>query len=195
MKIGSRTPWGKADHVKIVAPGIWEVSTPGHGGFKLDRVHNVKVHVALREPGGWYEEDCRWAIVAFTFPELFKPAEVDGAKQTLRDYYPDDYRLASGEEVTAANSRKLRETAFYVDHADRYVVMSAWGDWHDKVPKGMVGVVAIPALRALDRVQGRPFGTVTEKWCLLPEPDYRKPEGAFGFLIDETKHQVWENHA
>lgn len=192
MKIGSRTPWGKADRVELVAPGVERVCTPGHGGFKLDRARNAQVHEALRKPGGWYEEDCEYAIVVFTFTGLFASEVVTWAKQTLRDYWPDDYRLASGEEVTAANSRKLREVAFYTDNADRYVVTSAVGDWHPKVPKGYVGVYAARGSRFLSKGMLNPN---EEKRFLVPEQEYRVPERAFGFLIDETKHTEWADHA
>jgi hypothetical protein len=30
------TPWGAADHVETIAPGIRSVSTPSHGGILLD---------------------------------------------------------------------------------------------------------------------------------------------------------------
>lgn len=64
---GMRTPWGMADSAEIVADGIGHVGTPSHGGMKLDRKRNAMVPAPLRREGGWYEEDCEWAIVEYVF--------------------------------------------------------------------------------------------------------------------------------
>jgi hypothetical protein len=42
------TPWGVADHVSEIAPGVVEVSTPSHGGFHLNAERNAKVPLAWR---------------------------------------------------------------------------------------------------------------------------------------------------
>jgi hypothetical protein len=34
------------------------VSTPSHGGFKLEAKHNVLIPAPFCRDGGWYEEDC-----------------------------------------------------------------------------------------------------------------------------------------
>jgi hypothetical protein len=180
MKIGARTPWGKADHVKEVTPGIWQVGTPGHGGYKLDRAHNLKVHPAWRNAGGWYEEDCDWARVVLTFPELYTEQDREQAHSTAKQYTPDEYAAVIGQPVTLAESRKLRERAFKASVGDQLVAVSAWGSWHPAVPKGHVGVYAVPGG---DRSRpGQHF--------LVTDAQYQ--EGAeFGLVIDETKHQPW----
>jgi hypothetical protein len=58
-----RTPWGKAQSVETILPGVMVVSTAGHGGIKLDTVRNAKVPKDCRRRGGWYEEDCDVYIV------------------------------------------------------------------------------------------------------------------------------------
>jgi hypothetical protein len=53
----------------------------------------------MRRAGGWYEEDCDWAIVATVFPEAFKGRDVgtttkdplEAARSTLRNWHPDSY--------------------------------------------------------------------------------------------------------
>jgi hypothetical protein len=60
-----RTPWGQADRVQEVGPGVTFVTTPSHGGFHLDAARNARVPRAWRDATwsgqglrGWYEEDC-----------------------------------------------------------------------------------------------------------------------------------------
>jgi uncharacterized protein DUF7007 len=94
-EMGTRTPWGTADHVKRYAEGVTFYGTPSHGGFKLAPKQNARVPEALRKASfcgngerGWYEEDCDWNIVAFVFPELFTPAEAVGAREYVKNHYP-----------------------------------------------------------------------------------------------------------
>jgi hypothetical protein len=92
-----RTPWGKPDQVDEYVPGITWYDTPSHGGFHLDRYHNKQVPDYMRRAGGWYEEDCDWAIVATVFPDAIlrhdkNPEETfKNARATLRNWHPDAY--------------------------------------------------------------------------------------------------------
>jgi hypothetical protein len=185
MKIGSSTPHGKADHVTLKAPGIWQYSTPGHGGYKLDRARNAAVHPALRRKGGWYEEDCEYAKVVLNFHALYTSAEVEQAHHTAKQYYPDTYTAATGNPVTLAESRVLREREFHTTHANDHVVTSAWGDWHGAVPKDHVGVVAC--------LGGDRTKRDTERYFLLTAAQY-ETRAEFGFVIDLATAKVWENH-
>lgn len=72
------TPWGPADSVQTLAPGIISYSTPSHGGIELSPERNRLIPEAIKAATfkqlgqkGWYEEDCDWAIVAHYFPEAF----------------------------------------------------------------------------------------------------------------------------
>ena len=106
-----RTPWGKADNIEILAEGIIQVGTPSHGGVKLDRKRNAQVPSYMRRKGGWYEEDCDWAIVATVFPDAFKldrenDPEFDRiVKNTLKNWQPYGYEqfygvvLKEGESI------------------------------------------------------------------------------------------------
>jgi hypothetical protein len=178
MKAGSRTPWGKADEVEVLAPGVQRVSTPSHGGIKLDKHRNGSVHEAFRKADGWYEEDLEWAVVALTFPDLFEPKERDLARGILINHYPDEYTAATGFEVTPAQSRTLRERAFKADSRDKFVAASAWGDWHPNVPKNSVGVVAKNEAKN------------EERYFLIPKTEYAKTS-EFGFIVDESRYPTW----
>jgi len=174
-----KTPWGTSQLVKEVAPGIQEVSTGSHGGYKLDRKRNAQVPEVFRRPGGWYEEDCEAAIVILTFPEVFKVG-ADMARQTLREYYPDEYTAAFGEAVDLKDSWILRERSALEAAKGKLIVMAAWGDWNPGVPSGMVGVVA--------RVDGK---QPPDRWFLVPAGEYTK-ENRMCFVINPDRHKEVE---
>ena len=69
--MATQTPWGAAQSSKKLAVGVMVYGTASHGGIHLSTKKNALVHYVWRDLDGWYEEDCGWAIVAVTFPELF----------------------------------------------------------------------------------------------------------------------------
>ena len=158
------TPWGRADSVKEVAPGIKSVSTPGHGGYKLSDERNRLVPEYLRQRGGWYEEDCDWAIVATVFPDCFDAQAREMAEKTIRNWLPDEWERFYGRKLQPGESRMLEERLFYAAHQNDFIGISAVGDWADGVPKGFVRVTAT-------RGGARDPG-VEEATFLVPEPEY-----------------------
>ena len=84
------TPWGYADQYANLGQGIFQVSTPGHGGIFVPQcmVHCIPQHQrewAAKWSGSeqWYEEDCCWACVALAFPDCFPPEAQGYARRTL----------------------------------------------------------------------------------------------------------------
>lgn len=147
VQVGSRTPWGRADHIANPAPGIAQVGTPGHGGVKLSPERNAEIPPALRNSSGWYEEDCEVHIVAMHHPEAF-PHYLGGDLDAIRadgergvvNNFPDAYEKATGKTVTAEESSERRaqlaradRAAFRAAHSDEFV-STGWGtdsngDW------------------------------------------------------------------
>lgn len=82
------TIWGPSQHCKTVADGIQQVSTASHGGYKLDAIRNALVPAYMRQAGGWYEEDCDWAIVAVIFPAAFAHSWEGGPTHTETMHRP-----------------------------------------------------------------------------------------------------------
>jgi len=103
MQEGSSSPWGKIQHVTQLAPGAWSVSTAGHGGIKLDATRNRRVPKGARQPGGWYEEDCQWAIAAYVHADVG-----DAMLKGARESNPEKY----------AGTAYLVETISYWEHPD-----------------------------------------------------------------------------
>ncbi len=69
----SQTPWGPADTVNELAPGIVAVTTPSHGGLWLSPERYAQIPESLRAvarryaPAPWFEEDCDACIVGWIF--------------------------------------------------------------------------------------------------------------------------------
>lgn len=86
------TPWGAPDSVTMIAPGIWSVSTPSHGGIYLEREALARIPKAHQDyaaqwshgmGAAWFEEDCAVACVIVAYPEHFTPSNVESAKATV----------------------------------------------------------------------------------------------------------------
>jgi len=100
------TPWGPAQHVHVIAPGIVSYSTASHGGIHLSDARLAEMPQALQDfvpfggpqrgPGRWFEEDCDWSVVAVAFPRFFTEDDVRQAHATLKGYRPEVYRAFAG---------------------------------------------------------------------------------------------------
>ncbi len=84
------TPWGHADHYENLGQGVFQVSTPSHGGIfvpecMLHCIGDEGRAYAKKWSGSeqWYEEDCAWAYVAVNLTDRFSPAQVAQAHKTL----------------------------------------------------------------------------------------------------------------
>ena len=87
-------------------------------------------------------------------------------------------------ENTAQAERE--RVAFLAENAHNWVVVSAWGDWAEWVPNGMVGVCAYRG--------GNPGGRTGEPaYFLVPQAEYRE-QGQSDFIIDEARHLRFENN-
>lgn len=178
------TPWGKADYEKVYAEGIVFYGTPSHGGFKLDHERNAKVHPALRERGGYYEEDCAWAKVAFTFPEVFPEMDREAAIRTLKEWYPDEYETVAGVILAPGESHVKDERLFLERHANDLIVISAIRS--DQHP-GMVECIAKIGGR---RGQWGKSDSAERRYLVFNQEYDRR--GKFGFVIDPDRHALYD---
>jgi hypothetical protein len=180
-----QTPWGKSQHSKQYGKGITFYGTAGHGGFKVSAALNQQIPDYMRAAdgyadgnAGWYEEDCAWSLVVTIFPERFEETTVISAKETLRNTYPAQYERFYGVTLKPGESHNRDSEVFHAEHANDYLVLSAFGDWHKDVAKGFVGVFAGKGGRTK---QGHyPDQT---KWFLVPDAEY-KP----GMVLDPGKY-------
>ena len=134
------SPWGAVDHGERFAEGVFFVSAPSHGGFKLAAAHNLLIPAAFCREGGCYEEHCDGAVPVFFMPLLFKPERVHEARKSLRCWHWQVWEAHFGQIVPLDKST-CKAQAFFIDgHATDLLVISASGDWHRAVPQGMVCV-------------------------------------------------------
>lgn len=198
VREGQRSPWGTIDYVSHWDVGITNVGTAGHGGVKLSPGRNRQVHEVWRRPGGWYEEDCEWAIVAVTFPECYSPEHVATARKTARNWFPDEYEVVTGETVKPGESYVRDEQLFYAEHADDWVTTAALAADPGTVERivrddGVTGGLRlIPAEQAMvkvwARVGGRRASAPETRAFLVPAADYAT-RGRFGFVLDPDKYK------
>lgn len=179
VRIRCNTPWGRSQGATIYAEGVVAHTTAGHGGFKLSGNRNAQVHPMLRSQDGWYEEDSAWAAVAVAFPDLFTGFEQRCAVRTLKDWEPDAWETIFGTRLAPGESHTKDRRAFEQQHANDWIVISALRSDHHA---GMTEVIATRG--------GRRDHGVEERRFLVPSADYKA--GCFGFVIDETRHAVYE---
>lgn len=175
-RMSASTPWGASQMAVIYADGVIAHSTAGHGGFHLSADRNSKVHSLLRKDTPWYEEDCEWAIVALSFPDLFTAHERAAAEKTIRNTWPDEWEAIHGAKLTEGESWIKDRRAFDQRHAADYVVTSAILSEHHR---GMTEVVAV--------VGGYRRTDDDERRFLVPSAEYAG-RGRFGFVIDPVRH-------
>lgn len=139
----TNSPWGAVQTAREICPGAWDVSTEGHGGIKLDRRLNAKMPPCARSDGGWYEEDCEWSLPIMCLPEVAQGLRPDGmaeliesARISCRNWFPQVYCELTGESLESLRGRSYiyDQECFLAENANKYVAITAWGDWHETVP-------------------------------------------------------------
>lgn len=158
------TIWGVPDTINQVLPGVWHVKTPSHGGYVLSDERQASMPEALRRDDPYYEEDVDWSLVMLGFALEFRRLpiagmglQVENARRSVRAWHPLRYSAFTGEEVPPSESHVLRRRAAYQVVIGQYASTSAFGDWADWVPKGMVGIT----FRKVDSVDALGFARYT----------------------------------
>lgn len=172
------TPWGSSQGGAKYADGIEFHHTAGHGGLKLVAQLNAKVHEAWRTKGGWYEEDCEWAIVAHTFPQFFTAYERELADSSLRNWMPHEYMAATGKAVDPSESFKIREENHARKHANDWMTISAATSKED------------PAMVVVTATLGGKREFSVAKDFLVPAAEY-DGRSNLAFIIDPSRHEEY----
>lgn len=167
--------WGAVQGAREYSEGIVSVHTAGHGGFILDEERNSAVHPAWQAQNGQYEEDCHWAVVAMTFPDLFTDLEKESALRTVKNDYPHQLTAATGMVVAEEESHTLKAEAAARRNKNKWVVISALND-------NALGMVRCTATIGGNR------SSSTRREYLVPKDEYAMPVG--GFVIDEDRHEL-----
>lgn len=191
IREGSRTPWGVADNVTNIAPGMAIASTPGHGGMKLSPERNALIPPALRNASGWYEEDCEINIPLHYFPEEWVAQDwVTGSADKLQEdtdasikrWFPDKWEKANGRELEQGESYEKDRRTWLERHAAEVIVTSAR---NAETNPDMVRVTA--------RIGGQ-GGAGEECEYLVPKAEYEarreatEPGQDGRFVVDPKRH-------
>jgi hypothetical protein len=189
---GSRTPWGQAQHVERLAPGIAVVDTAGHGGVKLSAQRNKRVPAPLRNSSGWYEEDCEAYVPALIYPVEFScdGEDVDAlqerARQGVIDWMPEKYEAAFGVRLPIGASHTKDRRTWEDLHAENEVAVSA-----SSGPDPETVLVTV-------RKGGRRGSDDRSSVLLVPKDDYRDPANSYplgkhpgSFVVDP--HRGYED--
>ena len=172
------TPWGWSQMATVYAEGVVSHVTASHGGFHLSPERNAQVHASLRSADCFYEEDCCWAAVAITFPDLFTGYERRIADATCKAWQPDAWEAIHGVVLAPGQSHVKDRRTFEGDHAYDWVVTAALRSDHQD------DMTEVIATRGGQRGAG-----VAERRYLVPSSEYEV--GRYGFVIDETRHQPY----
>lgn len=188
-----RTPWGESQGGTIYSPGIHYHHTARHGGFKVYKKQNDLIPEMFRNKDGWYEEDCEWAKVANFHPAFFTDMELESAKTSLINWYPDEYEAFTGEVIPEGQSRVKDERIFQLRHAEDWVVISALGKT-DEQGNQIVDCIATKGGKR-SRYENNVLIEVEEAQFIVPAEEYQQ-RGPFGFVINlDSHHRVDEPEA
>jgi hypothetical protein len=191
---GSRTPWGTADGVTHLAPGIANVFTPGHGGVKLSPERNKEVDPVWRSSSGWYEEDCEWSIAAITHREAYSEEHQKYAHECARRWFPDEYEKAVGKDparygvtdyqpIAPGESSIRDEKVFFAANHDK--VQRIWSASYSKDHAGMTEVLVSDVTAAGTR------GNNPTRTILVPSKEYEGLRSTkFDTLPKDADYQV-----
>ncbi|HBO5516268.1 TPA: hypothetical protein L4559_005197 [Pseudomonas aeruginosa] len=129
------TPWGPAERIVEVAPGIQRVSTASHGGYRLSKFRQQQLRQTIGADVEWFEEDEDAAIVEAAFPLVFDQVK---AVRRLFDLYPELVQPICGTSA----SRFFKDHAeqllrAFRDHPDAWFIAQSIGhlpevegEWH-----------------------------------------------------------------
>ena len=111
----ANSPWDQTQTCELLAPGVWWVTTAGHGGLMVDAAtaRETLSKAAIAHGMKWcrfvcYEEDCQYSIAFFERPDWYRTerkvhahreltqAELDSNLRTVKDWEWKYYEAKTG---------------------------------------------------------------------------------------------------
>jgi len=114
------SPWGEVQHCETICPGVFMVSTPGHGGIMVAQDAAAFLSPAARKcgfrKGGYicFEEDSQEAVALRELMDkgLWSPTHTtnkagyeERLNERIREYNPDYWRSREGGRQRAVHRR------------------------------------------------------------------------------------------
>lgn len=177
--MATQTPWGKSQDKRTITRGINFYTTASHGGYKVSKKMNEQIPRYLRLDDGWYEEDCHWAHVVIAFPQHFSEDEYKAAYANLKEWNWRAFEIHFNFALQPGESSKKDREMFEFENRDNQIAVAAFGDWHEKVPAGMVGVVVgTPSKKFED-----------EQTILVPQNEYDLRKNTHGIFVVQKEYE------
>jgi len=177
--MATSTPWGVAQDSTKYAPGIISYSTASHGGFHLSKTRQDEMPEVLKNPSGWYEEDCDWCKVVVVFHQYFSTNDLLQAYDTLKNTFYEAYEQFTGITLNPGESYGKDEVLFFEKHKNDWIVISALTNEDDK------NLVNVTATKGGKRGHG-----IRYRYFIVMAADYGK-QRQFGFVITDQE-EVFE---
>ncbi|ASN83209.1 DUF7007 domain-containing protein [Deinococcus ficus] len=142
----THSPWGTVQRASEVVPGVWSVSTAGHGGLFIAPELNAQIPEHVRDAQGWYEEDEQWCVPWVLLglpPRPYWAPGTDPARDALKHHLPDLYEAHYGVTLQPGESLTRDRETFLAAHQQDFIVWSALGAHaHPNIAPGTCGVIA-----------------------------------------------------
>jgi hypothetical protein len=138
------SPWGEAQfgtkHARDLS--IIEVSTDGHGGFRLSRELNNRLPTVLQDDPDadgfvWFEEDSESELVVLGLSEFFTPTEIKRARKSVARDYPGILAILDGKTPPTPENLKRARKWFREDTVEWLPIR-----WSGPDQNGMLAVEA-----------------------------------------------------
>lgn len=169
------SPWGAVQTANELAPGIWDVSTAGHGGLMLSPRAQRRRSGLHARPGGPVRGRPRLGLGRPRLPRRLHQERGPRCAQISAQLAARPYARFTVKVIQPGKSYTLDRDAFEALHAADWIASTAFGAWASFVERGQVGLCC---QRRSDR---------SEAWFIVPEAEYAK-RGKFGFVIDPARH-------
>lgn len=195
---GKQSPWGTIQYVYHVGHGIYFVSTAGHGGMYIPPRYNKLIPEYFRNAGGWYEEDCDFAIPCFILgaayffhaPHTVRFILSGEAEKSVMEWSPYQWERYTGKTLEPGQSHIKDEMEFLKANADKLIGISAIGgpirsDSYPGaviIPEGFVAVTATKGGVRSAHAEARTF--------LVPQAEYSKRNETIRFIVDPERHPL-----
>jgi hypothetical protein len=190
------SPWGAIIDAKEISPGILWFSTAARSGYRLSAKRQRALPRSLRTEDGWYEDGSEWAAVAVVFHRIFDqmPAGADMddlslydvAKETLRNWRPEEYESWFQTTIDEADFGALAITQFHQLHADRWIALEVFDDREPFVADGCLHVRArMGGDPPYSAGSGRSLGP--SRWFVIDADEFTRGRGK-AFVIDTERH-------
>lgn len=196
---GMRSPWGSVQYAEMLTPFLGSVSTAGHGGLKVSPEYNKKIPPIFRKQGGWYEEDCAWAIPMFFLMEDIReqalPKRIDYlakteregiALKTLKTWYWKEYEAHFDIILDVSESNLKADYIWVSQNATKWQVICANCLENDDIQL----ILTIGGRRSTYEK------TVEEKTIIMDKDVYKKFKDQSGYssriALDSMELIIWD---